>query len=726
VSPDNRPRCMRGSSGLQQVRVDNPVALCSLIKTSGEELKCFRVDLESQECTEPLDERAVSSKQSMKSLSDLLPPMRMMTMASGVQPQPRISPATGICPQLTRKQRAELGLVLACTLLQLCKDAWGATSDREDGGAAPSRKREGVWLSRDWNKAENGVCFLPGYKKLDISSPYLPVILGHDTASGDEIQQQTLFQNHSSSIVALATTLVQLQDTEVIEELDCIWQGLVDEMEGRITPTTNWNALATLLDEGEAFETYVHEKCKMAIEACLRGKLVHSIGHEDESVVKNHFHIMVVKPLADYQETLRKEGSAASKPPKKGLGHRRKVSHRYSSEDDNDEDFQDAIAFMTGQGARMDSQKWLTNLKHISTAINNTHRGCKKKLLKPPGPIKVAILDTGVNLKREFFQGGAIRAKIREIADFVVQPGGIVIRKPNKNADDDCGSIDTFGHGSLMAQFLMEAAPLADVYIARVAADTDSLSRPESKNAIVQAIKWASSQHEADVISMSFGFRDTDKSIADAITSAQLARGNAVVFLASAGNSSSERERFPAYHQDVLSIRATNCDGAFLAKRPPQDNERPGLVFGTYGDDIPDRITKEHGPEICKPGSSIATAVAAGIAAVMIAYSESLPFRFALDAGIKSKGGEEIAALEQELRRQRDELKDLQKLRTVEGMSLLFNHMAPDKVLHQRERWICPVWFFGEESITDILRKNSLLQVASGVRTPAPPSREIP
>src|ERR1041384_1776212 len=52
--------------------------------------------------------------------------MRMTTMPSGTQPQPQIPPAREISRQLTGEQRAELGLVLACSFLQLCKDAWGA------------------------------------------------------------------------------------------------------------------------------------------------------------------------------------------------------------------------------------------------------------------------------------------------------------------------------------------------------------------------------------------------------------------------------------------------------------------------------------------------------------------------------------------------------------------------------------------------------------------------
>jgi len=181
----------------------------------------------------------------------------------------------------------------------------------------------------------------------------------------------------------------------------------------------------------------------------------------------------------------------------------------------------------------------------ISTIVHKIQARWKSKTIKPPNPIRIAILDTGVDLTKEFFLMKAKRAKIRKIADFVPSPGRTAANKPSYvDVEVDAGgSVDTFGHGSLMAQFLMEAAPLAEVYIARVAADTDSLSLSESKNAVTQAIKWASEQHRVDVISMSFGFAETDPSIHGAITSVQLARRNAAIFLASAGNSSSEREK---------------------------------------------------------------------------------------------------------------------------------------------------------------------------------------
>lgn len=690
-------------------------------------MKCLRVDLDSLEYSAPLGERGISSKKLMKPLCHLLPPMRMTEGA--IQPQQQTPQACHLTPE----QKAEIGLVLACTLLQFSKGQWVSGGQNDHGPLV--HKAGGGWLLRDWNNAEHGICFLPGIKKIDASAPYLPIIFNpaSNTAELDQEQgDQSGFDYHPPSLLALAITLVRLQSQDVIRELDLIWETLVKEMEDDDTPSADrytrarvleWNALDMLLEEN-AFQTWVDEKCKMAIEACLKGEFVRSLEEQDEATAKKLFYAKVVKPLAEHYHRTRQKPYAIPGPGvKKGPGHSQPL-HQSTTEDSRDnsegEEGDDILshpaAFMIGQAAN--PRKWLDNLKQLSAVINGMQDKYTSKTISRPAPIRVAILDTGLDLKRNFFQARARRARIKEIADFVRDPGGVFISKPS--TDREATGIDTFGHGSLMAQFLMEAAPLADIYIARVAADTDSLV--SSKKTIVQAIEWATRAHKVDVISMSFGFPETDKAIANVITSVQPQGGDPVIFLASAGNSSYEREKFPAYQHDVLSICATDCHGNFSTKKPPHEYERPGLVFGAYGDNIPERISSEYGDKICQPGSSIATAIAAGMAAIILAYVESLPF--ALAFGGKSCAGLKDEVIKEELGRLRDELQDLEKLRTVEGMSLLFNRMAPDKGSHSKERWVCPVWFFGEDRIDNVARKEALLEVARSVRSTAPPSRQ--
>jgi len=223
-----------------------------------------------------------------------------------------------------------------------------------------------------------------------------------------------------------------------------------------------------------------------------------------------------------------------------------------------------------------------------------------------------------------------------------------------------------------------------------------------------QAIQWAD-QQDVDIISMSFGFAEYDLSIAKAIEAVHARRGGSVIFVASAGNSLYEPEKFPARHPFVIPIYATDRYGTF-AKSNPSLRSESGLVFGTYGDQLPSRFVDDYG-KICQPGSSVATAIAAAIAANMLTYIESLPL-------VKLAVLDDEVEMEHELERRRERLLSLQKLRTKDGMSGLFNRMAPDKT-HPRQRWICPIWFWHDRR-DDVERETALLEVASDVRTVVP------
>lgn len=141
-----------------------------------------------------------------------------------------------------------------------------------------------------------------------------------------------------------------------------------------------------------------------------------------------------------------------------------------------------------------------------------------------------------------------------------------------------------------------------------------------------QAILWAGRTCQVDIISMSFGFPRDNRQIGEAITTVQRERGDSIIFLASAGGFSTDEESFPARHPEVLSVHATNSEGIFPS--PPTTVDTGATMLGTFGHDIPDRIQQEFRPKyehVCQPGSSVATAVLAGISATMLAYSHALP-----------------------------------------------------------------------------------------------------
>ena len=173
---------------------------------------------------------------------------------------------------------------------------------------------------------------------------------------------------------------------------------------------------------------------------------------------------------------------------------------------------------------------------------------------------------------------------------------------------------------------------------------------------------------------MSFGFPLDNELISRAIEDVE--RERRIIFLASAGNNASyQEETFPARHKSVISIRATDCEGTFSASNPPIfEGVTPTL--GTFGDDLPSPMrmvmSERFGSKVCEPGSSIATAVAAGIAASTIAYAEVLSVVLPVPA----------------------EENPLTYLKTGEGMKRVLERMAPGQT--GQMRFVNPIWFWYE------------------------------
>lgn len=123
---------------------------------------------------------------------------------------------------------------------------------------------------------------------------------------------------------------------------------------------------------------------------------------------------------------------------------------------------------------------------------------------------------------------------------------------------------------------------------------------------------------------MSFGFADEQPCISDAIREALYERRDSILFFAAASNDgANDREMFPARHASVISIRGTNAYGDFEDFNPPK-REDESAVFGTLGLDVPSAWANSDGEEY-KSGTSVATAIAAGIAGCLLRYVISHP-----------------------------------------------------------------------------------------------------
>ena len=175
-----------------------------------------------------------------------------------------------------------------------------------------------------------------------------------------------------------------------------------------------------------------------------------------------------------------------------------------------------------------------------------------------------------------------------------------------------------------------------------------------------QAISWASKEWKADIISMSFGYAEEQQCISRAIRRALCERDDSILFFAAASNyGANDKEMFPARHDSVISMRGTNSNGNFEDFNPPR-NWNEETVFGTLGLDVPSAWLSDRDDQVYKSGTSIATAVAAGIAGTLLGYENC-----------KSKEGA---------------FQDVnKKLRTHQGMEAMFRTLA---VRTQKEHYL--------------------------------------
>ncbi|KAK4118024.1 hypothetical protein N657DRAFT_554812, partial [Parathielavia appendiculata] len=296
---------------------------------------------------------------------------------------------------------------------------------------------------------------------------------------------------------------------------------------------------------------------------------------------------------------------------------------------------------------------WLEDIKKIGESVER-----KRRAKSITTPVRVAIVDTGLNMDLPIFtkKPGLKRAVIDHV-DYV-DPGTSTIT-------------DAFGHGTLMARIVMESAPGAEILVARVARDTKQLKT--SQENICKAILWAGKPGRADIIFTSFGVSRKDQGgIGEAIEAVERERREDIIFLASAGNSDTDDESFPACHASVIAVYATDKHGAPLSSNAASPGQS-SWVLGTYGEP-PDSLRAEFASlytGICEAGSSIATAAMAGISATMLAYATALPSLVEIPCNHV-----------------------LKRLRTTKGMEALLCRLAPQSKAHPWLRAVKPPVFW--------------------------------
>ncbi|OBS26151.1 hypothetical protein FPOA_00094 [Fusarium poae] len=333
-----------------------------------------------------------------------------------------------------------------------------------------------------------------------------------------------------------------------------------------------------------------------------------------------------------------------------------------------------------------ESQAWLNKIKTASVMDSVVSAFAKGELKDKR--IHIAVLDTGYDPGAVFFANKDRLRRLRKSKDNYnwkdfVEKGG-----QDKPKDEQ-------GHGTHVLSVLMNVAPAADIFVARVA--RNNLDLQDSARNVAEAIEWAWKECSADIVTMSFGFDgeqyvDGEPIVGNAILKALTETSQRTLFFSAAANEGGNRnEMFPASNQNVMSIRGSDDRGWACSFNPPPDYNAE-TCFMTLGVDVPGASlagSKYKGGEVLKSGTSVATPIAAGIAAMLLGYAK---------------------IHEQALKRvlgPRDEVK-LQKIRRIAGMSKLFGNMSTEMM----EKWS----YLNIDKFTDCTDDLRLSMIANAVR----------
>ncbi|KAL8949643.1 MAG: hypothetical protein Q9222_004268 [Ikaeria aurantiellina] len=273
----------------------------------------------------------------------------------------------------------------------------------------------------------------------------------------------------------------------------------------------------------------------------------------------------------------------------------------------------------------------------IGTLQNRVHEVVERNRKELDPRVKIAIIDTGIDLESPIIKKH--QSRIKESKSFI------------DNAPSDR---DICGHGTHAAGLLLDIASNAELYVARVCMTGKEMRGTAER--VAKAISWATEECSVDIISMSFGFPQRDDGIRDAIVQAY-SKGK-LLFAAASNNGANESVSisFPARLNGlVFCVNSTDGHGAPSSFNPPHKDDPH--KFSILGEAVksawPLNLQKcetGEGETRRSSGTSIATPILAGVAALIVEFA-----------------------------RQKPSMIDLKKLMHYDGMLLVLKYMAEEK-----------------------------------------------
>ncbi|PHH80893.1 hypothetical protein CDD80_5813 [Ophiocordyceps camponoti-rufipedis] len=219
--------------------------------------------------------------------------------------------------------------------------------------------------------------------------------------------------------------------------------------------------------------------------------------------------------------------------------------------------------------------------------------------------VKIAVLDSGVDQQHYLIDTGQIKNKRNWTSP-----------RPKETQDRN-------GHGTFTAGLIIEYAPDAELYVAKIADKS-----PGSPETIAEAIRTAVDEWDVDIISMSFGYPTNQIEGYGKLNEAILhAYSRNVLMFAAASNDGANRDRaYPAQNRNVICVHSTDSDGNRSKFSPTAHKDDRNIA--TIGEAVQSAwpvvfCDEDTNPEYVqtKSGTSFATPILAGIAAFLLQYA---------------------------------------------------------------------------------------------------------
>ncbi|KAH8199002.1 hypothetical protein TruAng_006831 [Truncatella angustata] len=266
------------------------------------------------------------------------------------------------------------------------------------------------------------------------------------------------------------------------------------------------------------------------------------------------------------------------------------------------------------------SDEWFERLDHMTALLSMRQKAGGYD------PVKIAILDTGINSKSPY------RKRIKEYKDYIVT--------------DEKEGIDNTGHGTNGVYLTFKVIPEAEVYVARVwDSQNATLTTP---GLVAEAIEHAVETWMVDIITLAFGFDEDYEGISCAI---RKAKAKSVLMFAAASNQGNiDGVAFPARMVgDVICMFSS--DGRIKPSSFNPAKLDQSLNFAVLGEGVEGVSITKAEYTVRKEGTSISTFIAAGLAALVLDFSMQEDCRDHIDKRL---------------------------LKSVSGMSAVFKEMATE------------------------------------------------